>query len=193
MFKDVLDVHPVTGAIEHRLEYNQRRSIEDRNLASFQRNRNLSRRDLLMQREIVEEKVDRSFAPAQTDLARVPDSPNILWTVADLARKRCEHAIRFIDTDEYIQIDIACPTRILCAKSESYRTPDRMGDPSRIKGVENGEQPFDQPAQRWIGLAGRSCWAAGWKGSASANSITSTIALEIHSCCSVKVPSGTPE
>ena len=125
---DRLDIGPIPGAIEERLEDDQRGAVEDWNVAALEPNPDHRCGDSIVERKVVQEDVNRGAIPVQPGLSIALDLGDVLLPDPYRSRHGSEDRLRLGSVDEDVDIEVARPARLLNAVGEGDGSAECMGD-----------------------------------------------------------------
>src|SRR5215211_791637 len=121
-----LDVRPVLGSIENRLEQSQLRGTQDRDPDALEGHLTAVARGLVVDRQVAEEQVDRGAVPPQTCLAVPLDCRDVIVGVRDPIRQSGKDPLAVLLCREHVDIDVVGAARILDPVGECDRPAKRV-------------------------------------------------------------------
>src|SRR6185295_724646 len=140
----LLDVAPISRPGEKRLEDDQRRAVEDRDLRPLHVDPEDAVRDLLVERQVVEEYVDRHPVPEEPGLPLTDHRLDIALADPHPLRERRQNLRRPVGVDEDVDVEIAGPTWLLNAVGESDGAAEGVRKRMPLQGRVDREELFDQ-------------------------------------------------
>src|SRR5215212_1212121 len=123
-----LQIRPVARPVEHDLEDRELHRSEDRNLLALERDRPAVACGLVVQRDVVEEEVDRGLVPPQPDLALARDRLGRARGLGDAGRERAQCPLGLAGGREDVYVHVACAARVERRVREGDRAAEGVGD-----------------------------------------------------------------